>query len=921
MLPAMTSSPARRDRLLLVAFVLSGIAALGYELLWTRLLGLALGHETLGVFGVLVGFFGGMAAGAAALHRRVLRVRDPVRLFAILEVVAAGYALISPYVLYGLADVLPPLLGPVAGQADSARALVTAVIVAGAALLPGTFCMGATLPALVEAHRRVVRDQPSGIGLGRLYAANTVGATLGTLGTVHVLLPAMGMAMGAAILSALGFGAAALAMRWARPNAAALHERARMSPEPEIDTSKDPDPDVAREPWLLLALAAGLGLVGVGLEVVGISVLSQILENTVYTFADILAVYLIGTALGAWLYTRTIRRAIAGRPATVAAALLVALALSVVVSAIAIGQAPTVLQAVAPQGSAYGRHLWSEMVVALTVFAIPTVLMGAAFTHVVGLAAPGGVGRAYALNTLGSALAPLVFGMWAIDALGYRDALFSVVYAYLLLFGAFTWFRRFKPLWQVGAILGVVAATALAPASLVLVEPEREWTRIEERQTLMGLVLVSEHESSQRSARNRGQTLRRLQVGDHFFMGGARAFGEQRMGHLPLLLQSDTKAALFLGVGTGSTLGAVAAHDVEHVDAVELVPAVLDMLHHFTAINHGVHEDARVHLHAADARRFVAASRREWDLVVADLFHPARDGAGGLYARKHFETVRGRLSPGGSFAQWLPLHQLDERTLATIMRTFADVFPEVHALLGIYNVQTPGLVLVGRVPRDPEDMLSIHLETVERAMDHPTLRELFDGPRDVVGAYLLDRDALVQFAGDGPLNTDLFPRVLLDAPRGAYLDDTGRGRRNLAALLAARVPPPAGMVTADDPRRAEAFREEAARYSAALGHYLEGEIARMSTVDPDTPSPEAITAYLAAYDAAPEFPPARGQLYQAAAHDAELADRILPAMLERTPDEARVYEAYLAHLRRIGDQQRFEAVKAQARQRLAAPGP
>ena len=913
------TSPARRDHLLLVAFVLSGAAALGYELLWTRLLGLALGHETLGVLGVLVGFFGGMAAGAAALHRRVLRVRDPVRLFAVLELVAAGYALVSPYVLQALAAAVPPMVGPIAGEADSARALMVAIGVAGAALLPGTFCMGATLPALVEAHRRVHRSQPSSVGLGRLYAANTIGATLGTLGTVHLLLPATGMAVGAAVLSAVGFASAALAIRWGRPHAAALHEVAAPSHAPEIDTSRDPDPDVVREPWLLLALAGGLGLVGVGLEVVGVAIVSQVFENTIYTFADVLAVYLVGTATGAWLYTRHVRRALNGRPATVAAGMLVVLGLSIVVAAVAISHAPAILEAVAPDGSGYGRHLASEMVVAVAVFGLPTLLMGAAFTHVVGLAAPHGVGRAYALNTLGSAIAPLVFGVWAIDALGYRDALFSVAYAYLLLFGAFTWFRRFKPLVQVGAILTVVAATALGPASMVLVEPEPQWTVIDERQTPMGLVLVTEYGDGKTKPQGTAP-LRRLQVGDQFRMGGALAFGERRMGHLPLLLHPRAKSALYLGVGTGATLGAIRAHELEHVDAVELVPAVLEMLHHFEAINHGVHTDPRVHLHAADARRFVAASRRSYDLVVADLFHPARDGAGGLYAREHFEAIRERLAPGGAFAQWLPLHQLDETTLATIVRTFLAVYPEAYAFLGIYNVQTPGVVLVGRSGDGPP--LSVPLESLERTMTQPVLQELFAGSRDLFGAYLLDREAMHAFAGDGPLNTDLFPRVSLEAPRSAYLGDRARGRRNVEALLAARSPLPATMVTADDGDRARRAREDAARFSVALGHYLHGEIARMSAVDSDTPPPSAIEHYLQAYQAAPDFPPAVGVLYKAAGRGGELAEQILPAMLERTPDEPRVYEAYLAHLRRIGDEQRFEAVKAKAREHLGpAPRP
>ena len=59
---------ARGDSRLLGALFFSGGAALGYELLWTRLLGLALGHEFLGVLAALSGFFGGLALGAWLAH-------------------------------------------------------------------------------------------------------------------------------------------------------------------------------------------------------------------------------------------------------------------------------------------------------------------------------------------------------------------------------------------------------------------------------------------------------------------------------------------------------------------------------------------------------------------------------------------------------------------------------------------------------------------------------------------------------------------------------------------------------------------------------------------------------------------------------------------------------------------------------------
>jgi spermidine synthase len=128
----------RSDRLLLLAFVLSGTAALGYEVLWTRLLSLALGSETLGVLGVLAGFFGGLAAGSALLHARARRSPRPARLFAVLEVAAALYALASPHLLHALARHLPRLLGPPAGDNDTGLALALSLGVATAVLLPAT---------------------------------------------------------------------------------------------------------------------------------------------------------------------------------------------------------------------------------------------------------------------------------------------------------------------------------------------------------------------------------------------------------------------------------------------------------------------------------------------------------------------------------------------------------------------------------------------------------------------------------------------------------------------------------------------------------------------------------------------------------------------------------------------------------------
>jgi spermidine synthase len=939
--------PTPADAALLLAFFLSGAAALGYELLWTRLLALSLGSETLGVLATLAGFFGGMALGAAALHRRAETTRDPVRLFIILELVAAGFALASPHLLHALSGVVPPLLGPVVGAGNSPAALLVSLLVATLALLPGTVCLGATLAALAAARRRAIVRDPEGRGLGRLYAANTAGATAGVLLAVYFVLPDLGYALGAVVPASLGLAAACLAWRWgmgldlspktapepapelavtrpdgpdARPKPADLS----LGP-PAVDVARDPDNQLLHEPWLLYLVTFGTGLAGVGLEVVGVQVLAQNLENTVYTFANILAVYLVGTALGAAAYQRIAGRALAGRPGGVLLGLLATMAALVVPAAFALHASPQLLAALLPAHPTLTQAALAELAIAALVFLPATLVMGALFAHVTGLisAAGRGVGRGYALNTLGGAMAPFVFGLYAMPRLGYADALYLVLYTYLAVFALFGWFRRFHPALLVGGVLVLVGLTAAAPRSLALLQPEPGWTTLAQRETLHGLVLVSERaEAPTGPAAKKPAPLRRLQVGRHFKMGGAFSFGEHRMGHLCAMLaeasaQTPVQRAMFLGIGTGATMGAALQMSAAEADGVELVPEVIDLLGHFADINYGLPTRPRTHLQAADARRFVVASEHHYDLALADLFHPGQDGAGSLYAEEHFAAVRDHLQPGALFCQWIPLYQLGPEELRSVVRTYLSVFPEVHAFLGIYNVHTPSLALVGRVPTASAPALRLDRATLDTLAARPgATLDL----RDLLASYLAEGTALAAWAGDGPRNTDLHPRVLFDAPTSAYADDPTLGARNLTELMALRPQDPAALLAG---AAATELAASVRSYSAAADLYLRAELARGDITDLTNLPATVADLLIEAYEADPAFAPARGPLYAIAAKNPTLAEQILPRMLARTPDERRVHEAWLRHLQAINDRARFEQAlqTAQARFPQASPPP
>ena len=72
-------------RVLYPLFILSGAAGLIYESIWTRYLGLFVGHDAYAQIIVLVIFLGGMSAGAMVVSRYSERIRDPLHGYALIE--------------------------------------------------------------------------------------------------------------------------------------------------------------------------------------------------------------------------------------------------------------------------------------------------------------------------------------------------------------------------------------------------------------------------------------------------------------------------------------------------------------------------------------------------------------------------------------------------------------------------------------------------------------------------------------------------------------------------------------------------------------------------------------------------------------------------------------------------------------------
>jgi spermidine synthase len=848
------------DALLLAAFFCSGAAALGLELIWMRLLRLAFGSETFGMLGVLTGFFAGLAIGAAILHGPVLRSARPALIYVAAELVIAGCAIAGPIVLLGLARWLPPQLWPLVGDNQSLGALTLDVVVATVLLLPATIPMGAAIVAIVEAWRRQRHRAAPGHDntVAWLYAANTAGATLGVLAAVHTLTPALGVVAASIAFGGMSFAGAVLVWVWQRSAASA--RRPGSSAEREAAAAD------AESRRLLYALLFGTGLAGIGIESVGMHVLAQIYDNTIHTLANILAVWLAGTALGAWVYAMLVRRSLLGSRDATTRMLLWLLAATATLSAVALAQAAKALAVAATPGTGYGTRLFAETGFAAVVFGPSTLVMGAAFSHLVGYFTREGIGHATAVNNAGAALAPVVFGVVLVPLWGYGVAYYAAVGAYLLLFVAASLAHRGSPRWLAAGAGVVAAVAAIAFSPLVLVQFPRGASLLAQRIGLQGVVSVTEGPGA--AAPSGDAATRILQVNQKQFMGGLPGFITKRMGHLAMLVAPAPRRVLFLGVGTGITAGAALDYPIEKVTAVELVPEILDLLPWFEAGNHGLAGDSRVALHAADARRFVWASGERFDLIVADLYHPSRDGTASLYTLEHFAALREHLADEGVFVQWLPLYQLRPDDLKTIVRTFLRVFPASDSMVANYS-GFARLALIGWARVDG-GMDAARAETALRAHGD----RVFDGLPDLLASYMLDADGLRRYAGEGPLNTDSNQRIAFDTASASDIERSVVAHRALASLLPFRRGYPDAFVRNAGRGGADALRNDVDPYAEAASRYLAAEIDRLD--DRSKPMPDAaLAAYLDAYAADVRFTLPIGKLLEYTLRDPARAREIV----------------------------------------------
>ncbi len=767
----MPQQPLDRVTLLAVwiCFFLSGAAGLIYQVAWGKALGLIFGHTAYAIATVLAVFMGGLAAGSAWIGGWSERRARPLALYGWLEIATAATGALS---LVGLMGVRAAYLAayPYVAAHDSVLLLLR---FAGAALvlfLP-TFLMGGTLPVLVRA---VTRDSAEfGKRLARLYWVNTAGAVAGTMAAGFLFLPTIGLwrtleiAVGfnilAAILALLLSGREAIS----EPTPALDHERAsrrNVAPEREM-------------PWLLLVCFAVVGATAMAYEVGWTRLLATQLGSSTYAFTLMLATFLTGIVLGSALFEWWTQRYQARRSTFAITQTLTALAsLACLVAFPFLPQLlPTILRAT---HESFRGLVLAQFAIGGLAMLPAAMLFGFNFPVVTVLVAgrkdsPSSVvGRAYAWNTMGAIVGALSAGFWLLPALGSFRLLAATAGANLVLAALLYATAAPRRVLASAFNLALLAGVALVGFSPYFYDPAMAafstmlyWNidrplSVRENAHSLDVVYFADGLNSTISV-TKSNDLVSLRTNGKADASNHDVHTQLMLGHLGALAHPGLRRVLVIGFGGGMTLSALARYpEIQHLDCVEIEPAVLGAAPLLTELNRNVLDDPRVHIIYDDARNFLFTSRDQYDLIVSEPSNPWMAGIASLYTQEFYRAAQQRLAPGGIFVQWVQAYALFPDDLRMIAATFQSELPRASLWHGEVN----DFLLMAPTP--PAGQM---LDRVQSLWNQPLLHEDFDQlglkePAGLLAYYLLGEAELREFSRGARLNTDDLTLLEYHAP-------------------------------------------------------------------------------------------------------------------------------------------------------------
>jgi spermidine synthase len=710
--------------LFLIAYMCSGLAGLVYEVTWTRLLTLYLGHTTAAASAVVAAFLGGLAVGAAFgghlasswAPRRCLQA------YIALEIAVAVCALLLPVELSLFTPILRATYNDGAGALFPLIRIVSCIFM----VMVPALALGATFPMAIRWFARG-SGEPARES-SRLYFVNTAGAAVGSLLAGFVLIPSIGMQATINVAMAASVSAALCVI-------VVLQRESfdsQFAPKRREPLAQDRNPRASLSTWMPIAILGVSGFAALVHEIAWTRILSLVLGPTTYAFAATLAAVIagvaIGSGVGSWLLTK--------RSAKAAGMLTVTLSLAAVTASwtysAAGSRVPMIVARHVADFADFDQLLWRGVLLTMALILPTSACVGAAFPFALALVddrlhpAPGRFGLVYAINTLGSVGGSLAAGFLFIPAFGIQPTLWIVsgcliaCTVVLIVSGALTGMSR-------------VAGLVTAAISIVLVVTSPPWDRallaagvymyapyvprdldLETQLKAGELLYYEEGAAATVSVKKLTGTTTLAVDGKTDASNRGDMLTQKLIAHIPLMLHPKPKDVFILGLGSGMTVGAALTHPIERVDVVEISPEVVKASDFFKTENRNALADPRTHLIIGDGRSHLALTDRKYDVIISEPSNPWIAGVASLFTKEFFASARQRLAPDGVICQWINGYNISEADLKSVIATFTSVFP--HARL--YLVGSNDVLMFGTA-----EQLSIPSSRAAKRLERPEVAE------------------------------------------------------------------------------------------------------------------------------------------------------------------------------------------------------
>ncbi len=620
----------------LILFFISGFCALLYQLVWVRLAFTHFGAITPVLSIVVSVFMLGLGIGSWWGGRWATRsTTSPLTAYAIVEGLTGLSAFAVPW-LFQCGDTW--LL--TRGAMDSQAYLQGSALWIAGALLPWCTAMGMTFPLMMEAWRR---DRGESTSFSALYTANVLGALAGTALTALALIELFGFRNTLILGGALNFAVCAVSL-W-------MSAHYPLGPANSAATANALSSQPLPSSFVLSTLAL-TGCITLSMEVLWTRMFTPILLSTIYSFASVLGVYLLAT----WIGTRRYRRDMARGTPISAGMLLLWISSAALL--------PLLINDPRLPGTALGVLLSLFPLCAGLGYLTPLLVDHYAQGD------PAKAGWAYAVNTAGCILGPLLTTYLFLPHAGAKEVLLLLSAPLLVL----SWLARSTEMPRRRHALSLCIVLGLGVGVWGL-------GRTHEEPLMSGTPWVVRRDPTATViSTGTGMNKRLLVNGINTTNLSTIA---KLMAHLAMVSHpTPAQNGLSICFGMGTTFRGLLSWGLEST-GVDIVPGVIQAFDYYYDDVPAIQQNPRAHLVVDDGRRFLRRTPQAYDILTVDPPpHIESAGLSLLYSKEFLALANNRLKEGGVFHLWFPIWG-EPKIRAALARSIAESFPYTQVYLSL----------------------------------------------------------------------------------------------------------------------------------------------------------------------------------------------------------------------------------------------